>query len=126
MWSQLYVNSHVILISSYFLLPTKLITKLLQTICCCHPHLFYTNLDITYSCIDLDTISHTSALVFSRKKVLHVLQSWNQAACLIAGLRKKIIYRSAHFPFGGSGVGDVIQKKATERAINKVVRETAG
>ena len=46
---------------------------------------------------DLDITSHTSALAFSRGKVLYVLRSRGQAACLMTGLQKKTTYRSVPF-----------------------------
>ena len=90
MWSWLYVNGHVILILILTdpLLSTKLLTELLQASCYCHPHLSYT---------DLGIISYTSTLALSKKKVLRVLQSQGQAACLIAGSREKNTYISAPF-----------------------------
>ena len=64
-------------------------------------------------------------LALSVKEVLCVLQSWGQAACLMAGLQEKTTYRSALFPSGGSRTRDALQKKATNGAISEVVRETA-
>ena len=60
--------------------------------------IFYTNLDIT---------SYTSALALSKEEVFCVL--WNQslAACLIASLQEKTIYRSVPFLSGSSGARDV-------------------
>ena len=80
-WSR---DAHVIPISTHFLLPTEP----LQAPCRCHPY---------FSCTDLDITSHTSALAFSGAEVLCVLRSQGQVACLIAGLREKITYRSAPF-----------------------------
>ena len=94
-----------------------LLTKPLQAPRCCHPHLSHTN---SY------TTSHTSVLALSRKKVLRVLQSQGQAACLMAGSREKTTYKSAPFPSGGGGARDALQRKATVGATSKVVRETAG
>ena len=81
-----------------------------------HPHLPRTNLNI---------ILYTSALAFSRKKVLRVLQSQGQAACLMAGLQKKTTYRLAPFLTSGNRARDALQKKANRGVISKVVRETA-
>ena len=80
------VTSHVIpiLISTYPLLPTKS----LQAPCCCHPHFSYTDLDITF---------YISTLALFGEEVLRVLRSRDQAACLMAGLQEKTIYRSAPF-----------------------------
>ena len=87
------VNGHMILILSYFLLSTKP----LQAPYRCHLHLFCTDSDTTYSCTNSDITSYTSTLVFSRKKVLRILQSRGQATCLIAGSQKIITYRSTPF-----------------------------
>ena len=108
-WSQL--------ISTHPLLTTKLLTKPLQAPCRYHPHLSYTNLDITF---------YTSALGLSRVEVLHALQSKGQAACLIAGLREKTTYRLAPFLSGAGKARDVLQWKATRGATSEVVRQTAG
>ena len=112
----------IVTISSHLLLSTKP----LQAPCCCHPHLSCTNLNITYSCIDLNITSHTSTLALSRGEILHVLQSQGQAACLIAGLQEKTTYRSTLFPTGGGRARDALQRKAIGGATSKVVRETAG
>ena len=63
-----------------------------------HPKILYALLsasDLPYT--DSDITSHTSALALSGEKVLRVLQSRGQAACLMAGLREKTTYRSAPF-----------------------------
>ena len=91
-WSR---NGHVIPILSY----PSLTTKLLRASCCCYPH---------FSRTDLDTTFYTSALAFFRAKVLRVLRSRGQAACLMAGLRKKTTYRSALFPSGDDGARDAL------------------
>ena len=91
-------SGHVILISSYYLLPIKFPTKLstelpiksLQTPRCYHSHLSCTNLDTTYSCTNLDTTFYIAALAISGAKVLRVLQSQ-------AGLQEKTPYRLAFF-----------------------------
>ena len=61
--------------------------------------LLYINSDITF---------YISALVLSKKKVLQVLQSQNQAACLIVGLQKKTTYKSAPFSSSSGGARDVL------------------
>ena len=81
---------------------------------------------MTYSCTNSDTTSYTSALALSRKKVLYVLQSQSQAACLIANLQKKTTYRSVPFLSGSDRAKDALQRKATRKATSKVVTETAG
>ena len=45
---------------------------------------------------------------------------------MIAGLQEKIIYKLVLFPSGSSRTKDVLQKKATRGATNKVIKETAG
>ena len=120
-WFWLYVNNHVIpiSISTHFLLSTKLPIKLLQPSCHYHPHLFCTNLNITYFWTNSNITLHTSVLALSRAEILCILQSQ-------AGLQEKTIYRSALFPSGNNEAKDVLLKKALARAINKVVREIAG
>ena len=83
-------------------------------------------MDKTYSCTNLDTTYHMSTLFFFEKKVLHVLQSQGQPACLIVGLREKTTYRSTLFLSGRNRARDALQKKATKEATSKVVKETAG
>ena len=100
--------------------------KPLQAPHCCHPYLLYTDFDIIYSCTNLDTIFYKSALALSEKKVLYVLQSRSQAACLIASLQEKTTYKSVFFQFSGSGARDALQKKATGGTTSKVIRGTAG
>ena len=58
---------------------------------CCHPHLPRTDSDTTYSRIDSDTTSHTSALAFSGKEVLRVLQSRGQAAAWWPAREKRLL-----------------------------------
>ena len=80
---------------------------------------------MTYSCTNLDTISYTLALIFFEKKVLYVLQSQGQAACLMASLQEKTSYRSTPFATGDGKARNVLQKKTIEEAKIKMVRETA-
>ena len=90
----------------------------------CHPHLPRTDSDTTYSRTDSDTTSHTSALALSGAKVLRVLRSQGQAACLMAGLREKTTYRSAPSWirwWWSEGVPHALWK-ATGGATSKVVR----
>ena len=108
-------KGHVIPISSYPLLLTKLPIKSLQATCCCYFYLSCTDLNITYSCTDSNITSYTLALALFEKKVLRVLQSQ-------AGLQEKTIYKSALFPSGSAGARDALQKKAIEGATSKVVK----
>ena len=104
-------DGHVIAISSHPSFPTEP----LQAPRCRHPHL---------SCTDSDTTSHTSALALSGAEVLRVLRSRGQAACLMAGLREKTIYRSAPFWirwWWSKGVSHALWK-ATGGATSEVVR----
>ena len=48
------------------------------------------------------------ALVFFGKKVLRILRSRGQAACLIAGLQEKTTYKSAPFSTGGDKIKDAL------------------
>ena len=64
--------------------------------------------------------------IFPEKKVIHVLQSQGQAACLIADLQKKFIYKSTTFLSSDSGIKEILQKKVTRKNISKMTRETAG
>ena len=63
-------------------------------------------LDLSYN--NLDITSYTLALALFKEKVLQVLQNQGQAACLMAGLQEKTIYRSALFLFSGSGARDAL------------------
>ena len=80
-WSR---DGHVIPISSHLSFPTEALQAPRRR----HPHLSCTDLDTTYSRIDSDITSHTSALAFSGAEVLRVLPSR-------AGSREKTTYRSA-------------------------------
>ena len=61
-----------------------------------------------FSCIDLDITSYISVLALSREEVLRVLQSQGQAACLMASLQEKTIYRSALFLSGDGKLIDAL------------------
>ena len=74
-----------------------------------HPKILHVSFSISdLSCINSDIPSYTSALAFSRGKVLRILQSRSQAACLIVGLQEKTTYRSMSFPSGGGEVRDAL------------------
>ena len=75
---------------------------------CCYFYLSCTNSDITYPCINLDIIFYISALVFSKNKVLRILHSRGQAACLMASLQKKTTYKSAFFLLSGGKTRDIL------------------
>ena len=106
-------DSQVISILSHLLL----LTKQLQAHCRRQPHLYYTDLDTTYSRANLDITSYTSALALSGAEILRVLQSR-------AGLREKTTYRSAPswiWWWWSEGVPHALWK-ATGGATSKVVR----
>ena len=75
---------------------------MLQALCCCQPHLFCIDLDMTYFYTNLKTTSYILALALFGKGVLCILQSQGQEACLMAGSQEKTTYRLALFPFGSS------------------------
>ena len=75
-------------------------------------------------CINSDITSHTLAPALFEAKVLHVLQSRGQTACLMAGLWEKTTYRSAPFWirwWWSKGVSHALWK-ATRGATSEVVR----